>query len=1143
MLNQFPETNHHMRNFTNLLKILSLTAAVIGLSAPSSAREVSRPQSYYNFFPGIAEARDQTPAGDIPAGVMPAAKIARRATATEGSPVYGYLYYSPSGRESGFYNITPENGNSTLCWRDFYTDWGMVMTNGWLRDGRICGMNSYSFMGGIFSYNYVEFDFSTGETLRMTPLSIDNNDLRNVYVTAAYRDLDDRIYGYGYSNDGESMGFNSAPSTDIDSSVTIKTTPYEKVCIALCYNVQDDLFYGVTTEGIFVSVDSEGKQTELFDLAIRNLRDAVTGIVYNPTEGTYTLNVFLTTNRSAMYSIDPVAKTAIKIADCKNNEEYIFMVNTLPNAAPGAPARPIIGGLSFDGASTAGILTGSLPSHSQDGEPLSGTLVWELYIDGVLTDSGTGAPESALTASISGISRGNHVFALMASKDGKRSVPAIRKQWVGADQPLPPAEVELADGRISWTAVTEGVHEGYVDLSDIRYTVRLNDKNLGTTSGTTIEFSFPEGQPYQTYHAYVTASSGGIESEAGVSNPMNHGEALKINPSIHFRPEEWELPLFTTLNVDGRKDSEGNDLTWVYTEEMAFPSFASGYNGDDWLFFPPMEFDTAEKAYQFVMEAGLVHDSDTRGRISVYLGKEPTPEAMTLTILPPHQCEHMRGDDIKELFSVTEPGVYYIGIHAVTYNVSFHISDMDIAITETPADVPVTVSDLSAKAAPDGKLSAMVTFRMPETTSNGNPIPQDAKLEATVSAYPRTIGSTEHGDLVEAVTISGAPGSMQTVEVKTAQNDNLITVACALNGRYGAESSITLYTGVVRPYVVQDLKAEVTEDNMGMKLTWNPPVEGEEEGAIGDSFYYTVWYYNNSWEFGDYVGWDIREYTYRLNPGAEQQWVRLGIMALNDAGQSYHVQGVTEVIGTPYTLPIVETFPDYYEEYEPIMVLRPTPEYDNTFWYVDDPADILAPEFACKSGVAYIGFVDSETAGAPVKNAKSRLSLPKFSTKGLEGVTFTLEYFGGLGGKYAAGFHVLADAYGIEPTNVGDLPKGEGWLSRTVVLPEQFNDRAWVELLLDADYADDQEFAMFTAYSVSVDSGVDTPLFEETDGRIVVTPGMVHISGFQGQSLLITDLEGRVIVSRSSLDTQNGYALAPGLYIVKAGSTTRKIKL
>lgn len=1123
-----------MKTYNLLLSSLLLfsTQGAFSLNHSDLTKDpIKLPESYSRFFPSVN--RNSSSSRKSPSDVL-------RTASEIGGPAYGYLYYSSNSQlESGFYHIDTSTANASLEWIDEYTDWGMIMSNGWMRDGLVCGLNSFTFMGGILFYNYVELDFNTGKIEKLIPLTVNNNDLRNIYVTSAYRMMDDRMYGYGYSNDGESMGFNSAPATDIDASETILITDINDVCTSLCYNPHDDLFYGVTTDGRFVSVDHTGNQTAIFNLNIPNLRDAVTGIIYNPTDKTYIWNAFFSDNSSAFYSIDPQSKTASKLTSCPFGEEYIFMVST-ELAAPKAPAESKINTINFTGASTSGTVSATLPNKYQDGTPLSSQLSWKLLIDGNPSGHGNASAGSNINIQVNNLSAGMHFFAIITETEGYPSAPVIEKKWIGNDYPSVPANVRMTTNDVTWDAVTTGANSGYLDSSALRYVVYINDEKAGETTDTSLAITLPANSPYQTYTARVEAVCHDLKSQMGVSNSVNYGEALKINPSIHYRPEEWELPLFTIVNADGLTDSEGNDLTWHYSETMGFPSFVSSYDGDDWLFFPPMLFDNTEKAYQFVMEAGLVSDTDTRGLISVFIGKDPTPEAMTQTILAPHRCEHMRGDDILEYFAVREPGVYYIGIRSVTHDVAFHISDMDIAVTNRSALVPMAPSDLSVTAAANGQLSAKVEFILPTHYSNGQEIPSDSDIQAIISSYPRTVGSTEHGELTEEITVTGKPGSKLSANVKTEQNSNLISVACALNNNVGAPVTAIIYTGVVLPYIVQNLQAEVTKDNMGMKLTWNPPVEGETDGPIGDDFYYTIWYYNDGWEFGDHIGWNIREYTYTLPQGAEQQWIRLGIMALNAAGQSEHISAVTEVIGTPYQLPMVENFPDYYEKYEPIMILRPTPQYDNTYWYVDDPADILGPQFANESHVAYIGFVNSE--GPEILNAKSRLSLPKFSTKNHKNITFSIDYFGGLNEAYAAQFHILANAFGINPINFADLPKGNGWLTKSVILPESFNNLDWVEILIDNDYETDQQFALFSAYSISAESGV-LDILDNSGSRIYSTGNLVHVIGFKGEQLLICDMQGKIIISRESLDDINGFTLAKGIYIVRAGDKTVKIKI
>ena len=73
----------------------------------------------------------------------------------------------------------------------------------------------------------------------------------------------------------------------------------------------------------------------------------------------------------------------------------------------------------------------------------------------------------------------------------------------------------------------------------------------------------------------------------------------------------------------------------------------------------------------------------------------------------------------------------------------------------------------------------------------------------------------------------------------------------------------------MKPYTVQNLKATISSDNMDVTLTWTPPVSsGDENGPIGDTFYYSLWYYADGWEFLQGIGWDELSTVVGLDPGA-----------------------------------------------------------------------------------------------------------------------------------------------------------------------------------------------------------------------------------------------------------------------------------
>lgn len=1106
------------------------------------------PESYLKFFPSasFANISDMSAAARKFNGIISTPHTAKRpqlkgmrptaikAPESSESTIYGYLYYfQGNDLERGIYRINPASG-STFLWSDVYTaDWSMNMTGGWLRDGRLCGVNTMVFMGGVLAYGQIELDLQTGEVIDFFQLRNEGTDHSNTYLSMTYRDLDDRVYGFSYIPDGSAYSFNSAQATDIDTSEVVKEVDFADICVSLCYNMQEDLFYGVTTGGSFVSIDPKGTQTKLFDLKLNNFSSTVTGLVYSPKDGKYIWNAYFKDGTSGMYSIDPVAKTLTKLHDCPAGEEYIFMVCPDDNVLPGAPATPSAATYTFTDGSHDGTVVFSLPGKTAEGTPLSGNLEWRVLLDGTLISSGTGAAGSKITAQLKDIPEGNHTFSAFAGINGNFSMPAIHRCWIGTDYPVAPEGLELTETTLKWNAVTQSEHGGYVDYHSVKYAVYLNNDKIGETTDTHFDIQLPEGKPFTSYTAQVVAVADGKESEKGISNYITYGEPLEINPSIHYRPEEKEFELFTAIDLDGKTDEDGYTRNWHYSETMGFPSFASGADGEDLLIFPPIRFSTTDKAYRFRMEAGLIHDRDRSGTIEVLIGTEPKLESMKQVIMPAWKPQYMLADIVSEYFAVNEPGTYYIGILTKTNEVGIHISDIDISTTDRAADVPMAVSDLKAVAGENGALSATVTFTMPTLTVNGKQIAEDAEITATVISRQYVQDHMDQGEVTTTKTVKGKPGSKQTLEIETIQNLNTVGVRCSVGGHAGSEAVTRIYTGLVKPYIVQNLKAEVTEDNMGVMLSWTPPVEGEDPGPIGDSFFYTIWYYSDGWQHLENVGWDELEMLVELPQDSEQQILMIGVMALNAAGQSDHISSTSCVIGKPYTLPMTETFPDYMDTYTPIAQQRPTQEYNGTYWMVDDPSTVAAL-FANQSKVAYIGYIGQEG----VTSAKSRITLPKFSTENTSDVKFTLTYWGG---PYDAPFSLLANKYGLKtPESVGSFPSGSGWISNTLDIPAGFVNEKWVELLIDNTFPNNNSFALFSGYSISGVSGVEG-LSSDGEGRIFTEGGMLHVAGFAGESLVVTDVQGRVIVTVPQLEDLAGFVLAPGVYVAKAGSVSRKV--
>ncbi|MDE5903006.1 MAG: fibronectin type III domain-containing protein [Muribaculaceae bacterium] len=1053
-------------------------------------------------------------------------------TAPAAGHLYGFLANTNlADLKYGMYDVDPATGQSQFLWQDELTAWQWTTYTGWMRDGNLCGVAGVKLDGAFMGYAWLEYDINDGTILDIEYIDLENSKLP-VLVSSAYRVYDDKVYTYNYNEEGDGFCFSVAPATNVKSVYPLRDVNIKDVCAAMTYDSQTDTMYGVTTDGRFVSIDREGNLTTIYDISrsIPNLQPSTaTGLAWSPSAGGCIYDAYILGQGTAFYLLDPNAKAPKRLGSSAGAEIFTVLVSPEVNAQGDAPQQATLRSYDFTATDLNGSLTWTLPSRLVEGTSIQGTVDWELLVDGNPMDKGTAAPGKDIVAKVSAVSNGADTYDVVCSVEGYRGEPAILHRWTGADAPIAPGNVRLTEDKVTWNVPTGSVHDGYVDYSDLSYDVYLNGGKIGTTRDTSLSYTLPQGQPFTSYTAEVVATYKGWASPTATSNFITYGDPLRM--PVHFRPLEKQLEMMTLINVDGRKLEDGSDDTWFFTTEMGFPAFASGHTAEDWLILPPMQFDNTEKAYRFEMEIGLVHDRDTSGTYEVCIGTAPTAEAMTRVIIPESHCEHMLGDILEEFFAIPEPGTYYIGIHTKTGQVSFHVSDIDISLSERSAEVPTGVTGLSATAAAEGKLSASVEFTLPLTTASGRAIPADKEMDVTVSSYATEPGYNKDRELVETKKLTGKPGDVVKLDIATAQNYNVITVECAIDGLPGKAEETMIYTGIDRPYLVENLRVSVSEDNMSMTLTWDPPTEGEENGPIGDSFLYVIYYYSSGWTYFEEAGWDVTSYTYTCPDGSPVGYVLLGVMAYNAAGLSYHVAGLSAAIGEPMTVPWTNNLDNDITDYNTVIV-RPTDQYDDTYWVMGNPGSMISPIFDLPSGWAFIGYTNESV------DRKTSIALPKMRTTGLNDVTLTFDYWGG---RYAAPMRLYAETRdSTEPILIAELPQdADGWTSHTVTLPAELQDCQWFMPMVDADLPDDQYFAMFSGYSFGSVSGVS--LNPGNPGSISGGRGTLTVSGYAGETLRVTDLNGRTVLLRDRIADHCVFMLPAGVYAVQAGQHTAKV--
>ncbi len=1034
-----------------------------------------------------------------------------------GSGLYAYSLTNNLS-EMGLYNISL-NGDISFLWKPETDD--SYLFNGWLNNGRLCGINTYMEDDKVTILRYDELDFDSGKLLSSVDLG--PGDWLPYFRQCTYIPDTNRIFGIGPDEKNWTC-VKYLDMDDLDAPATIvKNINYTQYCYGICYNPYDKNVYAVTESKKIVIVNQEtGDYEELMDINLPSMKsNYVHGFTYLPVEDEFLFAASTGDWNTILYRIDLKCGLVREVLQLPNAEAITFFVNTNPRDEE-APLRPEFVSQNFSGGDLSGSFNYTLPTVLAGGDEATGTLTWTLLVDGVEAASGEGMPGTEAVASVT-VEQGMHFLEMSAANNGHKGPSDKMYVYVGNDTPRTPQNVTLTEGKVTWDAVSEGVNEGYLNLDDLFYEVYINDEYVGETSETELTFSVSAESPYSKHIAEVRAICGDLESESGVSNPAHYGSPLKLDAI--FSPTVEEAALFQNISAGG------TDVMWGYSDgEQAFAT-TSPYSdmSECLLATPPIAFSDKEAIYSVNFDAKITDNWGANPQLSVYLMKSYLEEEGSQIVISDFEAQKNEYKNYGEVFSIPEEGTYYIVFKCRSAKFANPVAVKNIAITLTdiPADSPSVCTDVTAECAPEGKLSAEVTLTMPVKDLLGRDIPADTEVTATVRC----------GD--NSNSVSGKPGSVQKVEIATAQGMNEIIVESSIGDKTGQSTSVSVFTGKDRPGAPRNLKATVGADNLTVTLTWDAP----EEGADGHYFNAENLNYRLYYE----IGWstiDIgevtdgsQEFVYTFPESDYMTQSNIYLVPLNEAGEGLSAN-TPVVVGKPYTLPMNETFENDQMKCYPVTLEYPSVEYRYAMLYTIPPYQLqeIFDKYDHSAIVAFPG-VDGESC--------SRMALPKFSTmrdNKEESQTVLASFEMWTGEMIADEITLLGQSYDMdEPVEIGKVEPGTGWTTVDFYLPQELMDKEWVKLMFDSKYGVTQEYTLVYTYKIDFSTLTEVDGINSSEASVYSRGSYVYINGLEGNDYTICALDGRVVKSGVVSDSVLAIGLEPGVYVVRAGSVSAKV--
>lgn len=234
--------------------------------------------------------------------------------------------------------------------------------------------------------------------------------------------------------------------------------------------------------------------------------------------------------------------------------------------------------------------------------------------------------------------------------------------FVGKDMPEAPVNLQLIKNKfdqitLSWEAAAKGEHGGWTDLSSLTYkVVRLSDNKVIKENSKETTCIDRDITPANTYSYKVISinsvgTGGASETSSYVLGPQN-----TIPYFCDFSTEEL---MNTWMIVNSNNDKytwsrSYNNTLKKYT--MNYP-YSSNLPVDDWLIAHSC---TLEKGVTY--KFSFFYSSFSSHKLRFTLGKDMSPETMTLEIAGFQALEPM-DEALKEFnFTIEETGDYHLGI-------------------------------------------------------------------------------------------------------------------------------------------------------------------------------------------------------------------------------------------------------------------------------------------------------------------------------------------------------------------------------------------------------------------------------------------------------------------------------------------------
>lgn len=645
-----------------------------------------------------------------------------KSTILNTSPIiYGSLIYQ-SGWENmsdseipyGIYYF-PAQSNTTITKAASTTSpiTGTLVENEYLTISR----NLYSY-GGIESITMRTYDIQTWNIT--SEINLQAN-WQYLPLIVTYDNTDQRIYALSYNDDWSkhTLAVLDPLSGQLSTIATLGTVG-EMPNIYTMSATDKGFIYAICSDGNLYKIDkTTGSMTSIGNTGFTP--QSLQSTIYDYQTGVLYWTASLSTGESKLCTVDMTTGEATVISDFDNFEEFVglFILNNSNDDTPEQFSATV----EFD---TPGSLQGTIkyiaPSKTVSGKEITEKINITIKVDNTEIMELQVEPGSTNTHSLT-FTEGTHIISIEASNN-LGATTAYTTIYAGIDFPKAVENLSFeisSEGlaTLTWDNVTEGVHDGYLPIAQLRYRVTRHDGTVATEDLTTNTFSEQLEPVIKNYYYTVTPYINEKEGTGTVSNIITYGEYYEPPYFCDFENYNEIPQLYTFI------DANNDNTAWSCENSWGNNGYVLNYycnwsnSADDYAITPKISLKK-ETLYKLTFKHTTNNEwSDYINKVKIVAGLKPETDALNI-IIADYDNINNENETLETIFTLPDSENYYIAFHIYSEAAQSTFWINDVSIEELgSALIPATVNyQMNAINTEPEKVE--FTCTMPTHTASGS---------------------------------------------------------------------------------------------------------------------------------------------------------------------------------------------------------------------------------------------------------------------------------------------------------------------------------------------------------------------------------------------------------------------------------------